>query len=353
MKPFPSDPPKKILVIRLKAIGDVLLATPVVRALRKAHPSSTLHFLTHAVAEPLIRHDPRLDRVIVHPRKDGPLGERLRFFRDLRAERYDLVLDLESTPRSAVLTFVTGAPVRVGHAFRVREWAFTHPVPRNRVRKYQAEVCLDLVRAMGASTDGPGTEIFLTEAEREWAMAKASEGGLLSQARRIGLNPTGSWSAKRWPKGNWRGMIALLHDSFRSKPVLFWGPGDEGRVRDITAGLEGKCLVMPRTGLREAAAYLSRLELLIGTDGTPQHLAQALGVPTLTLFGPSWAIGYTPPVGPHKALQRFLDCGPCDHTTCPHPPKGQGPGHYERECLDLLTPRKVLQAARSLLTPGT
>jgi ADP-heptose:LPS heptosyltransferase len=348
LKPILNDPPKKVLVVRLKAIGDVLLATPVLRALRKSYPAAKIHFLTHAVGEPLVRHNPHLDRVLVHPRKDGPWGDRLRFFRSLRAEGYDLVLDLESTPRSALLTLATASPVRVGYAFRVRKWAFTHPVPKNQSRKYQGEICLDLARAVGLAGDGPRTELYLGSEEKGQAKEWADRTGFSGQVRKVGLNPTGSWSAKLWPLEHWKTLIAALERDLGLKPAIFWGPGAEGTVEAIVKGSGGKCFVLPKTDLLQGAAHLAGFDLLIGNDGTPQHMAQALGTPTLTLFGPSWAVGYTPPLGPHRSLQHYLDCGPCDHTTCPNPPQG-GTGRYQLECLDRILPGTVLREAGALL----
>ncbi len=350
MKQAPIESPKKILIIRLKAIGDVLMATPVIRALRRAYPQAEIHFLTLPLGEPLLRHNPYLSSVLVHPEKTASLGEKLRLFHRLRQARYDWVLDLEATPRSAWLTLATLASTRVGYAFRVREWAFTHPVPKNKLRKFQGEVCLDLARSLGVPGDGPQTEIFLGEGEKKWAAEYFSRPEVASQKWKIALNPTGAWSAKQWPVERWRELIPLLVGTFGVKPILYWGPGSEGLVGEIAQGLERSVLLKPETTLLQAAAFISKLDLLIGSDGTPQHMAQALGTPSLTLWGPGWGVGWTLPNDPrHRFLQHFLDCGPCDHTVCPHPAKSDAGGHYQRECLDLIKPATLLQLARTML----
>jgi ADP-heptose:LPS heptosyltransferase len=358
LPPIRNAEPKKILVIRLKAIGDVIMASPVLRALRKAYLSAQIHFATHAANEPLLRHNPNLDRLKVYPEKTSPFRDKLGFILGMRREKYDWVFDLEATPRSAWLAFATGGRERVGYAFRVRKWAFTRPVPKNQVRRFQSDVCLSLVRELGVPDDGLKTEIFLGPQERSWAKDYFSRPEISQQRWRIGLNPTGAWTSKQWPLERWRQLIPLLHENLGIKPLLFWGPGSEKMVGEISRGLEDRVILKPQTTLLEAAAFITGLDLLIGTDGTPQHMAQALGTPSLTLWGPGWGIGWTLPGDlRHRYLQHFLDCGPCDKTLCPFPERPTGslgfppPGspHYHRECLDRITPETLLGLAREML----
>jgi len=350
----PTVEPQKILVVRLKAIGDVIMATPVFRALRKAFPSAQLHFVTNGVNEPLVRHNPHLNRILLYPSKTATLPEKLHFLSAIRREKYDWVFDLEATPRSAWLTLATGAKERVGYAFRIRKWAFNHPVPKNQVRRFQADVCLSLTRHLGVQDTGLQTEIFFGKEEKDWAEDYFQRPDVSQQRWKIAFNPTGSWVSKQWPIRRWRELVTLIGESLGVKPLLFWGPGSENLVEQIQKGLEDKILLQPKTGLLQAAAYIKKLDLLIGTDGTPQHMAQALGTPSLTLCGPTWGIGYTlPGDARHRYLQHFLDCGPCDFTTCPFPEREEGktqePAHYQRECLDRISPTLVLQTAKEIL----
>lgn len=288
-------PPKKILLIRLKAIGDVIMATSSIRALRKAFPSAEIHFLTRAVNEPLLRNNPYLNQIRLYPDKPASFKKMLGFFLGLRRDRFDWVVDFEATPRSAWAALFTGASVRAGYAFRVRKWAFNHPVPKNLIRRFQGDICLSLVEFLGVAGDGNATEIFLGSEETTWADEYFSKKEIASQSLRLGINPTGTWSSKRWPVAYWRELIPLIHGKLGIKPLVFWGPGSEELVREITQGLEDLVIVKPETTLLEAAAFVSRLDLLVGSDGTPQHMAQALGVKSLTLWGPGWGIGWTLP----------------------------------------------------------
>jgi ADP-heptose:LPS heptosyltransferase len=342
--------PKRILLIRLKGIGDVVLSTPLFRALKKKFPSVQIDIVTRASCEPILRHNPYLYRVIVYPDKTASLGKMLRFVTRLRREKYDWVVDLAAEPRSAWLTFFTGAPVRAGYAFRFRQWAFTHRIPKNKIRKYQAEVNLDIIRALGVPDQGHQTEIYLDQEDIAWADRYFAQGEIQSLQYRVGINPTGTWSSKRWPSLYWKEFIRQIHAQLGVKPILIGGPGDQKLVREIRDGLENLTLAMPETTLPRAAAFVSRLNLLVGNDGTPQHFAQVFGVKSLTLCGPHWGMSWVKPGDiRHRYLQHFLDCGPCDLNVCPFPPIAAEGGHVHQECLLKITPENVMNVLKEML----
>jgi heptosyltransferase III len=291
---IPADP-QRILLIRLKGIGDVILSTPLLRALRKKFPKAQLHFLTRSFCAPILKGNPYLDQLIVHPEKSAPFGEKLAFFRKLRDANYDWVLDLAAEPRSAWLTLATGAPLRAGYAFRIRKWAFNFRIPKNKVRKYQGEVNLDILRAVGVPAEGNQTEIYLDPEEKEWAEKTLAGPDFAGLKWKIGLNPTGTWSSKRWPAVYWKELAEKIHANLGVKPILLGGPGDESLLDEIRSGMEGKILLKPATTLRQAAAFVSKLDILIGNDGTPQHFAQVFGTKSLTLCGPHWGMGWVKP----------------------------------------------------------
>lgn len=347
---MPIQAPNRILFIRLKAIGDVVLCTPLVRALRKAYPAARLDLLTDAAPASLLKHNPHLTTLLTAPPKGASLGGQWRFLKGLRQNRYDLVFDLFGNPRSAWMTFLSGAPARAGYAYRGRKWAYTHRVPMNRTRKYQVEVNLDVLRYLGIPDDGIGTEIFLTDGEKAWGESCLDGLGLQKGGGpRVGLNPTGTWSAKRWPAASWRELAQALSQT-GIRPLLLTGPGDGALADEVTRGLGERVALAPPTDLRQSASLIAGLDLLIGNDGAPQHIAQALGTRSLTLFGPTWGISWNKPGDPrHRLMQDPPPCGPCDRTLCPNPPHPASGVPSYLECLTRLTPEKVLEAARPLL----
>jgi heptosyltransferase III len=351
VKPASPAFPERVLLIRLKGIGDVLLSTPLLRALRKSFPKAEIHFLTRGFCAPILAHNPCLDKLWIYPPREASFIEVLKYIWVLRSERFDWVLDLAAEPRSAWLTLLTGAPLRAGFAFRARKWAFNRPVPKNRIRKYQAEVNLDILRYLGVPDDGNQSELYLQSDEAQWAaQAWASLEKNNPLKWKIGLNPTGSWPSKRWPVVYWRKLAEAIHDRMGVKPVLCGSPDDRAVLEEVRRGIEEKVLVKPETNLRQAAAFISKMDLLIGNDGTPQHMAQALGVKSLTLCGPHWGMSWTKPSDiRHRILQFFLDCGPCDLNVCPFPKEEGNAAHVHQECLRRITPELVLDSAREML----
>jgi len=347
---LPATEPNRILLIRLKGIGDVILSTPLFRALKKKYPSAQIDLVTRALCEPIVRHNPYLNRVIIYPEKPASLGQMAQFVTRLRGEKYDWVIDLAAEPRSAWLTFFTGAPLRGGYAFHLRQWAFNRRIPKNKIRKYQAEVNLDIIRALGVPDQGNQTEIILDQDDKNWAEQYFARTEIKNLKFRVGLNPTGTWPSKRWLSAYWKELIKLINKELGVKPILISGPGEEGLIEEIRAGVEDLSLVKPPTTLSQAAAFVSHLDLLIGNDGTPQHLAQAFGTKSLTLCGPHWGMSWTKPGDMrHRYLQYFLDCGPCDLNVCPFPPKAENGGHVHQECLVKITPQTVMGVLKEML----
>lgn len=341
--------PKRILLIRFKGIGDVILSTPLFRALKKKYPSAQIDLVTRSFCAPIVQNDPHLSRVLLYPEKGTSLWELIRFIRRIRGEKYDWVLDLAAEPRSAWLTLFSGAALRAGYAFHFRQWAFNYRIPKNKVRKYQAEVNLDIIRALGVPDAGNQTEIHLSAEDQAWAEACFARSEFKDLKIKVGLNPTGTWPSKRWPVSHWRELIQKLNTE-GVKPILVGAPADQPLLDEIRKGLEGVTLVKPDTTLSQAAAFVSKLDLLIGNDGTPQHFAQAFGVKSLTLCGPHWGMSWVKPGDVrHRFLQYFLDCGPCDLNVCPFPKEEGKAAHVHQECLVKITPDKVLGVAEEML----
>jgi ADP-heptose:LPS heptosyltransferase len=344
--------PKRILLIRLRAVGDVVLVTPLLRALRRRFPDARIDALAEAGPASVLLGNPHIDRLLLPPRRRAPLREQAAFLRKLRAEGYDWVLDLFGNPRSAWMTLFSGAPLRAGYAYRVRRHAFTHPVEGNRVRRYQVLVNQGVLDALGVPADGIATEMFLESAERDWASTTLEGLGFRRGPGRplVALAATGTWPIRRWPGSYWRELISLLNRDPGEKPLLLWGPGEEADLNRIVEGIAGQVRVAPRTDLRQLAALLSKADLLIGNNSAPQHIARALGVATLTIDGPTWGLSWCPPSDPrHRFLQHFTSCGPCDRTECPHPALPRPGGNTHKECLTKIPPSRVAAVAREML----
>lgn len=328
--------PERILIIRRKAVGDILVSLAVAEELRRRWPRVHLEMVVDRFAADLLAEYATLDDLLVHdPRStdQGPLRQRaaalLGWIRRLRAGRYDVVLDLMGTPQTAAWTRSTGAPVRVGRARRGRAWAYTHLLPARGDARFAGEVFLDWVRALGviASPWRPVPPV-----------PPRPRSPLRGRPARVVLNPSMSWPAKAWPLQHFRELAARLSGEEGAEVCVAWGPGEEPLRDAIVEG--GRATALPPTGLRELARELEEADLVIGTDSGPKHLAVAMGTPTLTLFGSTDPRGWQPPIAGHRALTHPVDCHPCNLRECPVP------GH---PCLDDLRPATVARTAAAML----
>jgi ADP-heptose:LPS heptosyltransferase len=344
---------RTILVIRHRAGGDLLLTTPALRALRAAAPSARIDVLASRGMGEILEGNPDVDRVIEFDRKSLRSG--LALYARLARGGYDAVLDLVSNPRSAFLTRLTRARVRIGYDIAGRRGAYTLRVPREPtaadgrpVIRYAPEAALDQLRAAGIEPRGLDLTFHVSSEARA-----ASDRWLASpEARRdeslpiVACLPTGSWPAKTWaPERFAEAMDALAGEA---TILWIWGPGERKAVESARAAMRAPSLFAPPTGWQELGALLARCAVLVSNDSGPKHIAVALGVPTVTIFGPTHPGTWHPPSGPHTALiADGLDCLHCNANVCPLP------GDRHMRCMRDVGAARAADAARALLHEGT
>jgi heptosyltransferase-2 len=338
--------PKRILVTRLRQIGDVILSLPTVDALRRRFPEARIDFLAEALPAQAAMGHPALTRVHALPRG---LAARLlpaspAALATLRAARYDWVIDLYGNPRSAALAAWTGAPVRIGPDRRGRRKLYSHPVsspgPVSAVAHH-----LHMLSAVGLAEQPTAPRLHLTPEERREGRARL-DALLGAGGARVGLHVGNRWPAKRWPEGRFAALLDAL-PSIGARGVVLAGPGEEGLARRVAerAATRGG----PRPGvlaglpLRAYWGVLAALDALITNDGSPLHAGPALGVPTVGILGPTepeiW-FPYDASDG-HQLLCREIWCRPCHRHEC-----------FRMDCMDWIEVGDALEAARRALSRG-
>lgn len=336
--------PRRILVIRRKAIGDVLVSMAVPRALRERWPSAEITLVVDRFAVDVVKGSPYVDRVLVYDRRahvQGPVSDRLGAFAAwldaLRAVRADLTLDLMGTPQTALWTRASGARLRVGPRKRFRTWAYTHVVERSARECFAGDRFLDWVRVLDVEP-GPWTP---TPVPRPEAVDRATAAALVSSPMpRVVLNPSATWSAKAWPTAHFAALARALRANGVGTVLVAWGPGEESLRDEVVQGSAGAALPMPATDLPALASWLGACDLLVSTDSGPKHLAVGEGTATLTLFGSTDPRGWQPPGDRHAWLTHEVPCHPCNRLEC------NVEGH---PCLDLLTPSRVATTVLQML----
>jgi ADP-heptose:LPS heptosyltransferase len=285
----------RVLVIQLKRVGDVLLCTPLLRALRADWPERRIAFLTEAPNAPLLRGNPNCDAVLTIPPSMGP-ADWVALRAAVRGEQPGIVVDLSGTPRSCMITWLSGAPVRVG--FRVRRprsWVYNIAETPDR-NKYTVDRRLDLLRAIGIEGRGFATELYLAAEERREAERLLRTAGFPGDVPLLGFAPTSRKNEKRWSPEGFASLAIWAREELHAEILLLRGPGEgeqEDEIRRIlpfhVPRLEGT------PPLRVLAALIERCRVLVANDGGAKHMAASLGVRTVTVFVSTGPASWHPP----------------------------------------------------------
>jgi ADP-heptose:LPS heptosyltransferase len=340
------DAIRRLLVVRHRAGGDVLLTTPALRALRAGLPGASIDVVTSRGFRGILEGNPDVSRILDFD--PGSLRSQAALYATLLRGGYDAVLDLVSNPRSAWMTAFTRAPLRMGYNLRGRSWAYTERLPREPVGpdgpipRYAPEAALDFVRALGLPPRGLSLTFRVSAAAEGSVDRWLGQSGVDLSKPLLACLPTGSWPAKTWPPERFAAAMDRL--ASWGEVIWCWGPGEREKVEACRVRMSARSTLAPAADWQELGALLKRCAVWIGNDSGPKHIAVALGVPTVTVFGPTNPINWQPPDGPHAFVEADgLDCLHCNAVQCPLP------GDRHMRCMRDVTVERVVEAARSLL----
>jgi ADP-heptose:LPS heptosyltransferase len=334
---------RRVLVIRHRAAGDLLLTTPALRALRAGLPSATVDVLVSRGTGAILHGNPDVTRVLEIDRRS--LRSQASRYLGLVRAGYDLVLDMVSNPRSAFMAALTRAPIRVGFDLRGRRYAYTIRLPREGpVARYAPEASLDLVRALGIESRGLDLTLRVAPEAQARIDGWIKRSGL-GERPFVACLPAGTWESKTWIQERFAAVMDALHEV--ADIVWIWGPGEEALTQACRARMQRPSAIAPETGWEDLAALLRRAAVLVSNDSGPKHVAVALGVPTVTVFGPTNPRAWQPPSGPHAVVEATgLDCLHCNQTKCPLP------GARHMRCMRDVSVAMVVDACRARLLAG-
>ena len=352
----------KILLIRLRLIGDVVFTTPAIAALRRRFPGAHLSYLVERAAEPVVRDNPHVNEVIVvdRPRGVGRIAYDLSLARRLRAARYDVVIDFHGGPRSAWLTWATGARQRIGYALPGRRFAYTVRVPWSRALTPPRHSVLnqwDLLAPLGVEPADRARDAVVMpvdSASDARVAARLRAAGIADASPIVVMHVSAGNPFRRWPAASFAAVAAALARDDRQRRVVITSGPSEAAAAEAVAG-EARRLAgdaadgIVRTGdfdLAELRSLVGRAALYIGGDSGPLHIAATTRTPIVALFGPTlpersmpWR---DPALGAIAIDAGPLPCRPCHQRTCV-------PGDFR--CLTGISPNMVVSAARDLLAP--
>ena len=350
----------RILLVRLRQIGDVVFTTPAIRGLRERFPDAHLTYIVEPAAAPVVANSPLLNEVIVTAGRSGLAGLRddLRVIRRVRAAKFDTAIDFHGGPRSSLITWLSGAPVRVGYDIRGRSWMYTTRVPRPRhIRPRHAVLNQwDLLGALGIPEPDAGgmpVEMATDPVAAAGVATRLANAGVRPGDRLIVMHVSAGNPFRRWPLERFAALVAGLARSESSRRVVVTsGPSERGAaatvIEQARAQLEThearRVLACGEFSLAEFRTLVDRAALYIGGDSGPLHIAATTRTPIVGLYGPTLPVRSEPWRSPEWISAAVevdgLACRPCDQRRCE-------PGDFR--CLTWIEPEQVLGAAERIL----
>ena len=332
---------RNVLIIKLRYIGDVLLATPTVRAIKAVRPDVRVTMMVNRGTEDLLSGNPDLDEIMVLDK--GSLAAQSRLIAGLRSRQFDTVIDLTDGDRSAFLTRVSGAPVRIGfndeHRWRGRY--YTEVIqPASDVR-HRIDRDLETLKPMSIQASSRDPQLWLTQEEIKSADQLLDQLGVQRSKSMVILQPGARYWFKAWPLERFAELANQLMSQYGCQVLIGGSDQDIDIAQQIQRMAQKTPTIMAgRTTIKQFAAIAEKSALFVGSDSGAMHIASAVGTPVVALFGPSNPREWGPRGGPVEVLYKEIDCRSCFHPTC---------SRGEENCMKLIAVHEVVAAAHRLL----
>jgi heptosyltransferase-2 len=336
--------PLRIFVRAPSWVGDVVMATPALRALRRSAPGAEIVLAGRPYLAGLVRGLASVDAFL--PDAGRGMGALLTQARALRG--FDWAVLLPDSVRAALPAFLARVPVRAGYARDpLRRALLTRALapPREEGKRLaipMIERYLGITRALGVADAGTALEVAVDPAARERVAERLAKAGIARGERLLVVTPGASFgSSKLWPPGHFAAACDALAKRRGLRVVLAPGPGEEPIAAAISFGMREPALVLvePVTSLAELVALISDAALLLGNDTGPRQLAVALGVPAVVLMGPTDPRHTAHHLERQRVLREPVECSPCGLKVCP----------IDHRCMTRLAPERAVTAAEELL----
>ncbi|HBH96166.1 MAG TPA: lipopolysaccharide heptosyltransferase II [Candidatus Omnitrophica bacterium] len=335
----------RVVIWKLSAMGDFVLATPSLRAIRRRFPTSHISVVVGQALGALAARCPYVNDVILYDpkRRDWTRRAARRVIRRVRQGAFDLSIDLQNSRLTHLMAWASDIPTRVGYDRRWgRSLSQRVSLPRRAMDPVSHQ--FELLRSAGIPPDGMALELWPTEQDEQAAHRLMAELRLDSRKPLVGLHPGGSarWRTKRWAPARWAALCDRLADA--GAQVVITGSTSEqpliDAVRQLTAS--APALVVGRTSLMELAALIRRCAVFVTHDSAPLHVAVAMGRPTIALFGPTDPARHAPPSPLVHVVSKKVFCSPCYSPRC---------RTITHACMTRITVDDVFDTVLELLNP--
>ncbi len=348
--------PENILIIRLSAIGDVVNVLPALRLLRSHFPNSKITWLVEDRASEILTDHPDIDEVIIYPRKKWQsdilkinkslniISESLSFYKRLRRNHYDLVIDFQGNLKSAVMNLITGSGNRLGFGkghckeFNYLSTQFqAYPVG---IKIHRIEKNLSLLKELDIETKFQRPELPVCKEDEEYIsefINKNANPSLPIIIIHPGTSKFGSF--KQWSPLNYTLLADMILEKYEANIIFTWGPDDFDAVKEIIKNMKQKAFSACETkSIKQLIALIKRATLFIGGDTGPLHIASIMDIPVVGIYGPKDPAIYGPYNGNAIVIKKDLPCRPCKKRTCGDP-----------ICMTSILPEDVFRGVESFL----
>jgi heptosyltransferase-3 len=332
---------RNILVIKLRYIGDVLLATLTVRAIKAARPDVRVTMMVNRGTEDVLSGNPDMDEIVILDK--GSLAAQVRLIAGLRRRRFDTVIDLTDGDRAAFLSWISGAPVRIGFndEHRWRGCFYTQVVQSAPGVQHRIDRDLEALKPMSIQADSRNLQLWLTPEDANSADRLLDELGVQRAQSIVVLQPGARYWFKAWPPERFAELADRLTSQYGCQ-VLIGGSHQEGDLaQQIRRMAKSRPIILAgHTTIKQFAAIAKKSALFVGNDSGAMHIASAVGTPVVALFGPSSPVEWGPRGGATEVIYKGLDCWTCYRPTCQR---------GEQNCMKLIAVDEVMSASGRLL----
>jgi len=328
---------KRILCIKLRGIGDVILSTVVFDNLLKEFPLAKIDYLTEPPGKAALEKLSFINEILIYNKEETFAG--VKTIAKVFFNKYDLVLDFYSNPRTAAITCFSGAKYRAGFPYRGRTYAYNLLGPAERNKFHAAQLHIEFLNSIGIKTESSNLHFGLDKKEIAFAQDFFDKNFSVNDFVVV-LSPSGGWDSKKCDASKFAEIGDTLYETYHAKFLIVWGPEDYHDALAIQKIMKHPSLLAPNTTIREGAALMRVAKLVIANDSGPMHISTAIGTPTLSLHGPTDP-NLQGPFGDKHAWIRLeeLDCIGCNLLICPR----------KHECFLNLPTEKIIEKVAQLI----
>lgn len=311
---------QKILIVRADGIGDLLNSTPAITLLRKNYPTAEITVLARPLNASLLIGNPDVDNILIYDRhgKHRQLSNRLRFFQNLRREQFQLAVAMQTASFPHLTTFLSGATYRLGRYHKRFKSTLTHSWKGTykKGETHEVDRNLELVNLICQGEGSRNLVFNLSSEEKGDAHDLLSSWNINQDTYLIGIHPGGSSFDKRWPEKQYAELADKLVHEYDATILILCGPDELALADNIQETMHSESIVYAPKTIRELGSLFYHCNLVICNDSGPMHIAAALNVPMVGIFGPTDHVAWHPMSENASIVRRDMPCWPCSAHKC-------------------------------------